>query len=84
MESNGYRKFIATEIRKRIIDCQYQGVKTSKGEKMSYSAIARAMDPPVSRVAVHLVVNGQAESRRIKAAVEQQLNRAYWIRKDAA
>ena len=84
MEPDGYRKFIATEIRKRVIDCQYQGVKTSKGEKMSYSAIARAMDPPVSRVAVHLVVNGQAESRRIKAAVEQQLNRAYWIRKDAA
>ena len=84
MESDAYRKFIATEIRKRIIDCQYQGVKTSKGERMSYAAIARVMDPPVGRVAVHLVANGQAESRRIKAAIEQQLNRAYWIRKDAA
>lgn len=81
---DAYKKFIATEIRKRIVECQEQDVRTAKGEKMSYAAIARVFDPPVSRVAVHLVAKGKSESARIKEAIEQQLKRTYWIRKDAA
>ena len=84
MEPEGYKKFLKGEIRKRIIDLQEAGVKTSKGEPMSQAAIGRTLDPPVTGVSVHLVIAGKSESRRIKAAIERELGQAYWIRKEAA
>lgn len=81
MESEDYRKFIKRQIRKRIVDLQENGIKTSKGEPMSQSAIGRTLDPPVTGVSVHLVVSGKSESARIKAAVERELGETYWIRK---
>ena len=83
IESDGYRKFIATEIRKKIIELWDQGVKTSKGEPMSLAAIGRTLDPPVTRQTVHLVVMGRAESARVKEAVEREIGQPYWIRRNA-
>jgi len=82
MESESYRQFIATEIRKRVIDLRAVGALTSKGEPMSLSAIGRTLDPPVNRASVYNVIDGRAESRRIKDAIERELGRPYWIRKD--
>ena len=84
MESESYKRFVATEIRKRIVDLRQLGIKTSKGEKMSLAAIGRTLDPPVSRVSVYDVVDSRCESRRIKEAIERELQQAYWIRRDAA
>lgn len=84
MESESYKKFIAGEIKKRVVDLRVQGAKTSKGELMSLSAVARTLDPPVTRTSVYLVVDGKAESARIKAAIERELGQPYWIRRDAA
>lgn len=83
MESESYRKMVAAEIRKKIVDLRQQGVKTSKGELISLAAIGRTLNPPVTRVSVYLVVDGKSKSRRIKGAIERELGQAYWIRKDA-
>ena len=84
MESTSYMESLKISIRNRITELRQKGVKTSKGEKMSMAAIGRAMDPPVSQVAVLLVIDGKAESRRIKDTIERELDQAYWIRKKAA
>jgi len=84
MESESYRRSIAVEIRKRVVELRDQGKKTSKGEPMSLAAIGRTLDPPVTRISVYDVVDGRTESRRIKNAIENELGQAYWIRKDAA
>lgn len=81
METDEYRRFIATDIRKRIVDLRQDHTLTSKGEVMSLAAIGRTLDPPVTRTSVYLVVAGKSESARIKEAVERELDRAYWIRK---
>jgi len=80
MESESYKKFIATDIRQRIVELRQRGARTSKGEKMSLAAIGRTLDPPVTRISVYNVVDGKGESRRIKEAIERELGRAYWIR----
>ena len=59
MESTSYMESLKISIRNRITELRQKGVKTSKGEKMSMAAIGRAMDPPVSQVAVLLVIDGQ-------------------------
>ena len=51
------------------------------GEPMSLAAIARTLDTPVTRVSVHLVVDGKTESQRIKEAIERELGQLYWVRK---
>jgi len=84
MESESYRRSIAVEIRKRVVELRDQEKKTSKGEPMSLAAIGRTLDPPVTRISVYYVVDGRTESRRIKNAIENELGQAYWIRKDAA
>lgn len=83
MESDTYRNFIATEIRKKVIELRDQEVKTSKGEAMSLAAIGRTLDPPVTRQTVHLVVMGRSESARVKEAVEREVGQPYWIRRTA-
>ena len=83
-ESDSYLRMLSVEIRNEVTRQRFAGKTTSKGEPMSLSAIARTLDPPVSRVAVYLVIDGKAESSRIKAAIERELGKAYWIRKDAA
>lgn len=84
METDSYKRFIAGEIRKRIIDLRQQGSKTSKGEPMSFASIGRTLEPPVTRTSVFLVVEGKVESHRIKRAIERELGRLYWIQKKAA
>lgn len=81
MESENYKQYLSIEIRQEAWRQGKYGKKTSKGEKMSLAAIARTLDPPVSRTSIYNVVDGKAESRRIKAAIERELGRAYWIRK---
>jgi hypothetical protein len=82
METESYREFIATEIRNEVNRQRRHGKKTSKGEKMSLAAIGRTLNPPVSRIAVYLVVDDKSESRRIKEAIERELGKPYWIRKN--
>jgi len=84
MEPQSYKNNLKIVIRNRITELRQTGVKTSKGEKMSMAAIARTLDPPVSQVAVQLVIDGNSESRRIKEAIERELKQGYWIRKKAA
>jgi len=84
MEPLAYTDSLKILIRNRITELRQKGVRTSKGEKMSMAAIGRALDPPVSHVAVLLVIDGKAESRRIKDAIERELDQVYWIRKKAA
>ena len=84
MEPQSYKNNLKIVIRNRITELRQKGVLTSKGEKMSMAAIARTLDPPVSQVAVQLVIDGNSESRRIKDAIEKELDRVYWIRKKAA
>lgn len=84
MESDDYRKFIATDIQKRIIDLRARDARTSKGEPMSLAAIGRTLDPPVTRTCMYYVRDGRAESKRIKEAIERELGRAYWIRRKVA
>ena len=81
MEPESYKRFVATAVRTRALELRRQGVRTSKGEKMSLAAIARTLDPPVSRISVYLVVDGKSESRRIKEAVERELQQPFWIRR---
>jgi len=83
MEPESYRESLKILIRNRITELRQKGVRTSKGEKVSMAAIGRALDPPVSHVAVLLVIDGRTESRRIKDAIEKELDRVYWIRKKA-
>lgn len=81
MEPQSYKEHLKILIRNRITECRQNGILTSKGEKMSQSAIARTLDPPVSQVAVQLVIDGNSESQRIKDAIERELDQVYWIRK---
>jgi len=76
-----YKQFISTNIRQRVVDLRSRGVLTSKGECMSLAAIGRTLEPPVNRATVYLIVGGRSESRRIKQAIERELDRIYWIRK---
>jgi len=80
METESYRQFIAVDIRKRVIELNKAGSKTTRGEPMSLAAIGRTLDPPVSKVSVSLVASGKAESRRIKEAIERELDRVYWMK----
>jgi len=80
MERESFKNFIATDIRKRIVELRQQGAKTSKGEKMSLAAIGRTLDPPVTRISIYNVIDGKSESRRIKEAIEKELGQAFWIR----
>jgi hypothetical protein len=82
MESESYRHKISVDIRNEITRRRFGGMVTSKGEPMSMAAIGRTLDPPVSRVTVCQVVSGNAESRRVKEAVERELGRPYWIKKE--
>ena len=82
--TNTYISTVPARIKKRIIDLQGRGIKTSKGETMSLAAIGRTLDPPVTRQAVYIVSGGKAESRRIKGAVESELGETYWIKGRAA
>jgi len=84
MDEQEKKNRIRVRIKKRMIDLQSAGKKTSKGEPISEAAIGRACDPPVSRVAVHCVVKGEKESRRIKERIEQELGETYWLRRKAA
>jgi hypothetical protein len=84
MESEDYRRKREADIKKRLIDLQTRGERTSKGEPISLAAIGRTLDPPVQRQAVYLVIQGKAESRRIKEAVERELGSPYWIRRNVA
>lgn len=84
MEPQGYKEFVSREIKKLIVDLRQKGVKTSKGEPMSMAAIGRTVEPPVTRTAVQLVVEGKSESRSIKDAVERELGRVFWMRRKAA
>ena len=81
MESEAYKRDVGRGIKKRIVDLQVAGVKTSKGEPLSLAAIARTRDPPVTRTMVSLVAQGKAESRRVKKAIEKELGQLYWIRR---
>ena len=80
MATEETRKQIAAAIKRRIFDLGERGVKTRKGEPLSMAAIGRTLDPPVTRSAVCMVVNGKAESSRIKRAIENHLSEPYWIR----
>jgi len=84
MESESYKRIIATEIRMRVMELRRQGQRTSKGEKMSLAAIGRTLDPPVNRVSVYNIVDGTAKSERIRKAIERELGQVYWIRHDHA
>ena len=84
MEPEFYRKEMATEIRKRVIELRGSGKKTSKGEAMSLAAIGRTLEPPVTRQALYLVIDGKSESRRIKRAIEQELQKPFWILRKVA
>ena len=81
-KTEDFKKYIAIQVVTEINRQKLLGKKTSKGEKMSMAAIGRTLDPPVKRCAVHQVVNGNAESRRIKIAIESELGKSYWIIKD--
>jgi len=81
MEPQSYRDYLKITIRNRRNELRQKGVKTSKGEKMSFAAIGRVLDPPVTVTAVTLVVDGKTESRRIKDAIEKELGEVYWIKK---
>jgi len=83
MEPTSYVESLKISIRNRITELRQKGMTTSKGELMSMAAIGRAMDPPVSNVAVLLIIDGKSESRRIKDAIEKELDQVYWIRKKA-
>ena len=84
MEPQNYKEFLKIAIRNRVTELRQRGAKTSKGELMSLAAIGRALDPPVSHVMVLHVVDGRSESRRVKDAIERELDRVYWIRRKAA
>lgn len=83
METESYKQFIAIEVTNEVNRQRKQGKLTSLGEKMSLSAIGRTLDPPVTAVSMHLVVNGKSESARIKKVVERELGQTYWVRKAA-
>jgi hypothetical protein len=83
MESKSYKEFIATEIRLEVIRQRRRGKKTSKGDLMSFAAIARTLDPPVTRTMVYLVIDGQSQSRRVRKAIERELGKPYWVRENA-
>jgi hypothetical protein len=81
MLAEDYKKDIAIRIQQQIAELRLREKRTSKGEPMSLAAIGRTLDPPVSRVAVNLVMKGRAESERIKRAIERELGRPFWPRR---
>lgn len=83
MESETYKQYLAIEIREEAWRQGRLGKKTSKDERMSLAAIARTLDPPVTRTSIYNVVDGKSESRRIKKTIEKELGKSYWIRKTA-
>jgi len=68
MEPEGYKESLKISIRNRITELRHTGVKTSKGERMSMAAISRTLDPPVSHVAVFLVIDGGGLKRRLSGS----------------
>ena len=83
MESKSYKKEVRRAIRMRAFDLRERGIKTSKGELMSFAAIGRTLDPPVSREAVSQVAKGIIGAQRIRDAVERELGQPYWIKRKA-
>ena len=81
MEPENYKRKIAIEIYRLIGECARKGITTSKGERMSYAAIARAMDPPRSRVAVYRTAEGDLNSQLVREAIERELGRPFWVRR---
>ncbi|MBN2060735.1 MAG: hypothetical protein JW882_10005 [Deltaproteobacteria bacterium] len=81
METETYKQHIAVEIRNEITRQRIAGKLTSKNERMSMASIGRTLDPPVHRVTVLNVVDG-APSQRVRDAIERELGKAYWIKRD--
>jgi len=69
-------------IRKRLLDLQMRGAVTSRGEPVNFASIARTLDPPVSRNAVGMTAAGKIKCGRIREAIERELRRPYWIRRE--
>lgn len=84
METEEYKKQVHTLIRKRLIDLQAQGHKTIKGHPISFAAIARTLEPEVSRAMVSQVALGHKDTPRIREAIERQLGELYWIKTRSA
>lgn len=78
MEYSMEQLALKTKIKKRILDCQMEGRRTSKGERMTMASIARAMDPPVHHATIFMVVYGRSESRRVQAGIERELGERFW------
>lgn len=66
-------------IRRRMFDLQERGVRTSKGEPLSFAAIGRTCEPRVSRAAVCLVAAGCRRTERIRLAIERELAQPFWV-----
>ena len=84
MEPDHYIKELPNKVFGRVRELRGRGVSTSKGEKMSLAAIARTMEPAPTRTSMYDVVYGRTESARIKAAIERELIKSFWIKKRAA
>ena len=84
MDEQERRNRIRARIKKRMIDLQFAGKTTTRGEPISEAAIARACDPPVTRVAAHLTTKGTCKSPRIREQIEHELGESYWIQRRAA
>lgn len=69
-------------IKKRLLDLQMRGTVASNGEPISFAAIARTLDPPVSRNAVGMTAAGKIKCGRIREAIERELGQPYWIRRE--
>lgn len=74
---------LGTRIRNEVIRQRRLGKKTSRGEEMSLAAIGRTLRPPVTRPAVYRTIDGILASERIRRAIEHELGKAYWMRKEA-
>jgi len=68
-------------IHTRVIELRCMGVKTSKGEPMSLAAIARTLDPPVSRPMMTNVVKNVGVSERVRSGIEKELGQTFWFKK---
>jgi len=68
-------------IKKRLLDLQTKGAVTSRKEPISFAAIGRTCDPPVSRVAVSQTAAGLIKCERIREAIERELQQPFWVRR---
>jgi hypothetical protein len=68
-------------IKKRLLDLQTKGAVTTKNEPVSFAAIGRTCDPPVSRVAVSQTAAGVIKCARIREAIERELQQPCWVRR---